>query len=222
MKQMFHRLNFGLTGKRPKKKYAGFEVTESNRLLWDFIRFSHKVYSMVDASRRVKSEILIWMDADSVVHSKVPIKFLDDLIDNRSFICYLGRKYFHTECGWYSVRLSHQHAASFFDELERMYEQAESGIFLLNEWHDSYVWDHVRLWHERTYGVVNKSISGQGYFTHHPLINSCLGQYFDHLKGARKSEKLSPELDFKVTRREPCQHDRRLVRFFSSISLVDV
>ena len=198
MKQMFHRLNFHLAGKRHKQKYDGFEVTEFNRFLWDFVRFSHKVYSVVDASRRVNSEILIWMDADSVVHSKVPIKFLDDLIDDRYFMCYLGRKHFHSECGWYSMRLSHQHADAFFNEFERMYEQAERGFFLLDEWHDSYVWDHVRLWHERKYGTVNKSISGQGYFTHHPLVNSCLGQYFDHLKGARKSEKRSSQKDLMV------------------------
>ena len=99
------------------------------------IRFSHKPYAVIDASRRVNSEILIWMDADSVVHSKVPIKFLDDLIEDRYFTHYLARKHpvqgsVYTECSWYSMNLHHQYAREFFNQFERMYEQAESVYFL--------------------------------------------------------------------------------------------
>jgi hypothetical protein len=206
-------------GKKRKRIKGSVKDCEGKRYKWDFIRFSHKPYAVIDASRRVNSEILIWMDADSVVHSKVPIQFLDDLMDGRHFTCYLGRKDFHSECGWYSMRLSHQHADAFFNEFERMYEQAERGIFLLDEWHDSYVWDHVRLWHERKYGTDNKSISGKGYFTGHPLANSCLSQYFDHLKGSLKSEKGSHQKDLRANRKDSDGLDSGLVRFFSTIRL---
>lgn len=203
LRQLFHNSKFILTGKKIKKKRYSIELNPSNIFRWDPVRFSHKVYAVIDASRRVKSDVLIWMDADSIVHSKMPMKFLDDLIDEQYFTHYLGRKNNYSECGWYSMNLCHQHAGIFFNEFERMYEHAEDGIFQLKEWHDSYVWDSVRLWHESKYGVRNKSISGAGYFTSHPLVNSCLGQYFDHLKGNRKSGNRSRLKDLKVTRDEP-------------------
>ena len=193
-KQLLRYVKFLCDGRKRKPVKDSIVISMDNRYMWDFIRFSHKPYAVIDASRRVNSEILIWMDADSVVHSKVPIKFLDDLIEDRYFTHYLARKHpvqgsVYTECSWYSMNLHHQYAREFFNQFERMYEQAESGVFSLPYWTDCHVFDHVRIWHERKYGTDNKSISGKGYFTGDPLANSCLGKYFDHLKGSlfRKS-----------------------------------
>jgi hypothetical protein len=120
------------------------------------------------------------------------------------------------------MNLYHQHDSDFFNEFERMYEHAEDGLFQLKEWHDSYVWDSVRLWHEGKYGTDNKSISGKGYFTGDPLANSCLSRYFVHLKGSLKSEKGSHQKDLRTNRKESDGPDCGLVRFFSTIGLADV
>ena len=218
-KDIEHFLKSLWDGKKRKRIKGSVKDCEGKRYKWDFIRFSHKPYAVIDASRRVKSKILIWMDADSVVHSKMPIRFLDELVEDRYFTHFLGRKNKFSECGWYSMNLSHQHADAFFNEFERMYEQAEDGIFRLPCWTDCHVFDHVRIWHEKRYRVINKSISGDGYFTEHPLINSCLGQYFDHLKGNLKSEKRSHQKDLSIDRKESYWQDCRLVRFFSTIRL---
>jgi len=110
---------------------------------WDAIRFSHKVYAICDAAKQTDADVLIWMDADSVVHTPMPFDFLDDFVPDDKFLCYAGRKNKYTECGWYSMNLRHPHADKFFTEFQRMYDDAENGIFTLREWHDSYVFDFV-------------------------------------------------------------------------------
>ena len=51
-------------------------------------------------------------------------------------------------------------------------------IFSLNEWHDSWIWDYVRLEFEKK-KTKFKNISN---IYEHPYINSGLGEIFDHLK----------------------------------------
>ena len=172
---------------------------------WDAIKFSNKVYAVCDAARKAKADgydVLIWMDADSYVHSKMPLSFLDKFIPQHVFTCFLGRGHKYTECGWYSLNLNHEHADKFIDEFQRMYDDAENGIFKEKEWHDSYIYDVVRRWHETTYHVTNKDISSGIQGEGHPLINSELGQYFDHMKGDRKRQGHSERKDLKVQRHE--------------------
>ena len=101
------------------------------------------------------------------------------------------------------MNLRHPHADKFFTEFQRMYDDANNGIFTLKEWHDSYVFDVVKDWHTQEWGAVNKDFSnglieGEG----HPIINSELGSYIDHLKGDRKLEGQSKRKDLKIERKE--------------------
>jgi len=170
---------------------------------WDAIRFSHKVYAIFDAVKKTDADVLIWMDADSVVHSPMSFDFLDKFVPEDKFLCYAGRKNKYTECGWYSMNLKHPHADKFFNEFQRMYDDADNGIFKLKEWHDSYVFDVVKNWHTQEWGVVNKDFSsGLIEREGHPIINSELGAYIDHLKGDRKLEGQSKRKDLKVKRTE--------------------
>ena len=69
-------------------------------------------------------------------------------------------------------------------------------IFSLQEWHDSYIWDHVRSEYEDK-KIKFKNISNKGYDHYHPFINSGLEEFFDHLKGPnRKKDGVSPEKDY--------------------------
>jgi len=95
------------------------------------------------------------------------------------------------------------YALPFFNEFERMYEDAENGIFKEKEWHDSYIFDVVRKWHESKFGVKNNDyakglIKGEG----HPIINTELGAYIDHMKGTRKDAGRSKASDLKIKRTE--------------------
>jgi hypothetical protein len=80
-----------------------------------------------------------------------------------------------------------------------MYDNAESGIFTLAEWHDSYVFDAVRKRHAlRELNWTAHLQMGEG----HPLINCEWGAYIDHLKGERKSLGKSRSSDLRVHRKE--------------------
>jgi len=177
---------------------------------WDAIRFSHKVYSIFHAASVANTPWLIWMDADMVCHSQLPENFLDLMCPNEFDLCYLGRAGKFSECGLYAIQLNTKFSVRFLREFQRMYDDAEQGIFTLGEWHDSFVFDDVR---NRISGMrqVNwcanlgdlraspSNTPGEG----HPLINSAWGAYLDHLKGDnRKQAGHSLAKDIKVTRKE--------------------
>jgi hypothetical protein len=87
----------------------------------------------------------------------------------------------------------------FLADFQRYYDDAEQGIFLLDEWHDSFVFDVVRQNHAlRELDWSGHLIKGEG----HPLINSEWGAYLDHLKGDRKNLGRSKDKDLLVKRHE--------------------
>ena len=81
-----------------------------------------------------------------------------------------------------------------------MYDNAETGIFYLDEWHDSFVFDAVRerMPFLQTLDWSSGIITGEG----HPLINSQWGAYLDHLKGDRKTQGKSHQKDLRIRRTE--------------------
>jgi len=176
---------------------------------WDAVRFSHKVYSIFHAARENTEDTLIWMDADMVCHSPISIFDLQRLIPGEKDLCYLGRDGKYPECGLYSMNLKSITVKNFLTEFQRVYDEAEQGIFLLDEWHDSFVFEDVlnrfqninKLNWSASLGDLRpskKNSKGEG----HPLINSEWGAYLDHLKGSRKNTGKSLITDLVVTRNE--------------------
>jgi len=180
---------------------------------WDAIRFANKVYAVFDACDR-STDWCVWMDADSIIHSDWTYEDFAELLPDTSWITYVGRgKGSQTwpECGFYGMNLRDGVCQDFLKEFERMYEDADSGIFKLEEWHDSFVFGHIlnnlKLRHPNVIDysaeiyLTNKAKTGGGG---HPLINSKLGKWMDHMKGARKFEGKSKRKDLMVgLRNEP-------------------
>ena len=178
---------------------------------WDAVRFAHKVYTIFDCAQKTDSDILLWMDADTICHSPITIERVNQLIPDGQDLCYLGRHGKFSECGLYSLDLRSVQAREFLKEFQRVYDQAEQGIFLMDEWHDSFVFDRVRErlpslkqhnWSEKLIDLRPRlgNSAGEG----HPLINSDWGAYLDHLKGDdRKKLGRSKREDLKVLRNEP-------------------
>jgi len=173
------------------------------------VRFAHKVYAIFHCARETDADILIWMDADTICHSPVTVEDLHRMIPADSELCYLGRKGKYSECGLYAMNLRSQNIQNFLKEFQRMYDDAERGIFLLEEWHDSFVFDAVRVkfpqmrqldWAAHLHNLKPHlhSSTGEG----HPLINSDWGAWLDHLKGSRKNLGRSKREDLKVQRTE--------------------
>ena len=166
---------------------------------WDAVRFAHKVYSIFHCAKNIKTDWLLWMDADTVCHSPIAIEDLDRLCPAQHDLCFLGRKNKYTECGLYAMNLKHPIIERFLWDFQRLYDDADNGIFRLVEWHDSFVFDAVRKNHQlNELDWSGHLITGEG----HPLINSEWGAYLDHLKGDRKSIGHSKPKDLKMPRSE--------------------
>jgi len=166
---------------------------------WDAVRFAHKVYSIFHCARSVNTDWLLWMDGDTVCHSAISLADLDRLCPAYRDLCFLGRKGKYSECGLYSMHLAGPDTKTFLQRFQCMYDDAENGIFTLDEWHDSYVFDAVRKQCAlKELDWSSHLITGEG----HPLINSEWGAYLDHLKGARKDLKRSKLTDLKIQRTE--------------------
>ena len=166
---------------------------------WDAIKFSHKVYAIFAAAKQTDADVLIWMDADIVCHTPMPLEFLDKFIPEDKDICFLGRKDKFSECGFYSLNLKSKNTQVFLKKFQTFYDDAENGIFQLEEWHDSFVFDAVRKTLKlNEFDWSSNLITGEG----HPFINTDLGKYLDHLKGKRKEYGKSLISDLKIKRKE--------------------
>ena len=176
---------------------------------WHAVRFAHKVYAIFDCAKETDADILVWMDADTICHSPITMQDLYSMIPADSELCYLGRKGKYSECGLYAMNLRSPNVQAFLKEFQRVYDQAEQGIFQLAEWHDSFVFDAVRIkfpqmrqldWAAHLHDLRPRSgnSSGEG----HPLINSRWGAWLDHLKGGRKKLGRSNPEDLKIPRTE--------------------
>jgi hypothetical protein len=170
-----------------------FDPTKAFR--WDAVRFSYKIYSIKLVSNYTSNGWLIWLDADTVTHSPITVTDLETLCPNNAMISYLGRgEHYHSECGWVGYNLEHSKTRNFINDLTGMYDQDR--IFDLEEWHDSYVWDVVRRQYQSTnnfYNLTSPQIKlGRAG---HPFINSSLGKFMDHMKGARKNQGHSHKKD---------------------------
>lgn len=188
--------------RRPRDHHKEFK--------WDAVRFSNKVYAVFDACER-STDWCVWMDADTYVHSDWSYEQFLELLPSTSWITYVGRgkgSATWPECGFYGMNLKDIVCQEFLEEFERMYEEAETGIFTLEEWHDSYVFGHLLNQYKQTSPnvldytartILQTAKTGGGG---HPLINTELGRWIDHLKGARKQDGKSKSKDITVERTE--------------------
>ena len=125
---------------------------------------------------------------------------------------YVGRgkgSKLHLECvGFTDLTQQTQYAQDFLKEFERVYEDAENGIFKLEEWHDSFVFGNILNAMKDYYPEV-LDYSAEMYIRTaktggggHPLTSSVLGTWIDHMKGNRKNTKKSLPKDLMVNRTE--------------------
>ena len=189
--------------KRPRDYHKEFK--------WDAVRFANKVYAVFDAVKRSSTPWAVWIDADTYVHSPISFEQFQSLLPNDKWITFVGRgKGSQTwpECGFYGLNIHNETCKKFLKEFERMYDDADNGIFKLDEWHDSFVFGKIlnqltpidKNFLDYSLNVYNKTAKTGG--GGHPLINSVLGNYFDHMKGARKKQGKSQKKDLISQRQE--------------------
>ena len=153
----------------------------------DAWRFSKKVFAIQLAMGLHPYGRLIWLDADTITLKPVPIELLRRLPPEGSDIAYLDRSKirYHSECGFVGYNLNNPATINFISAFASLY--ATDKVFELKEWHDSWVFDWLRVQTE----IKNHQIPFTDF--RHPFNFSELGQYMDHMKGRRKDEGLSTE-----------------------------
>lgn len=171
---------------------------------WDAVRFSHKVYAMCDRALSADSDTVIWMDADMVCHSPVSLDVLDRDIPRNIGVAFLGRARKFTETGLWAINMQQPGSREFIERMQWAYDDAESGVLAMEEYHDCWVFDRSREWMTANYPAWAQldwnqgSAQGEG----HPLINTSWGAYLDHLKGRRKDQGRSAAKDLLKPRAE--------------------
>lgn len=158
---------------------------------WDVVRFSNKVYAVHDALRN-HDGLGLWIDADMIPFSDVPVGYIESLLAPGDYIAMFRRKGFYSECGFWVVDCTNPQHGAFMDRLLGLYEDGD--FKHLREWHDSYLMDAVVKQMERDGKIKITNLSGVHSGDEHPMARADLAKYFDHLKGpTRKELGASPE-----------------------------
>jgi hypothetical protein len=163
---------------RPPGLARTWKTNSGYNFRFDAFKFSKKVFAIELVAEQVRTGRLLWLDADTLTHSTVPVELPINLMPSAYAISCLSRVGYHSECGFVGYNLDHQQTLKFIREFSSLYHTGR--VFELAEWHDSFVLDWLRnKMLVSTYNIPHKSKG-------HPFINSELGLYMDHLKGNRK------------------------------------
>ena len=195
-----------IKAKRPRDWHKEFK--------WHAIRFANKVYAVFDTCAKYygTGSWVVWIDADTYIHSPWSLEEFQKLLPSNNWLTYVGRgigSQTWPECGFYGINMNHPVGCSFVEDFEKMYEDADNGIFTLEEWHDSYVFGE--LLNNKFAGFKDKALDYSANIYNntaktggggHPLINSELGRWMDHMKGDRKFEGHSKRKDLMGNRNE--------------------
>ena len=152
-------------------------------------KFAHKVYSIKEQLKNNLSDYLIWLDSDIITINNIDIDFLKDLTNEQLYLSYHGREHikFHSEAGFLIFNTRNKFHEEFWQRMSDMYDKGE--LFNEKEWHDSYIFDVVRINLEKK-ECKNFNISRLGLKQTNDILNvfdnSVLGKYMIHFKGNRK------------------------------------
>lgn len=172
--------------KRFKKRNGSRPVSTGTKGFYtDAVRFSYKSYCIIDASRKVKSDRLIWLDADTEVIAPISEEYLRSHLDEDKFVSYLGRQEKYTETGWLSFNLDSPNSSEFFDLWEWYYNTDE--IYNLPAQLDCHVFDACLEKLENENKIVGQSISPKGVTKGH--FDSRFAKHMCHYKGTRKENR---------------------------------
>ena len=165
---------------------------------FDSVRFSYKVYAIAQALEDYAYDDydrMLWIDADTVFHKHIDEDWITEhLYDKHSIMTYMGRPNYYSECGLLLFNLAHPNTSNYINSVRNLYDT--DNIYLLKEWHDSYIWDSVRKQYEAR-GNKFKDIGVKHKVPSSHIQAYLFGEWFDHLKGKRKQIGYSKEIPHK-------------------------
>jgi hypothetical protein len=163
---------------------------------YDSVRFCYKPYTIAQAVEdyaHLDYTRLLWIDADTVFHKPITEDWITEhLYKKDTLMSYAGRVNYYSETGILLFNLQHPNCKNYINSVRNLYDT--DTIYLLKEWHDSYVWDSVRTQYEakgnRFYNIaedIHHKVPG-GH-----ILAYLYGDTLDHMKGKRKSQGYSKE-----------------------------
>ena len=152
-------------------------------------KFAHKVYAMHTQIEKKDCDYLIWLDSDTLTFKKIQTVFLNSLINEDSYLTYLGRDHinYHSETGFMIFNTNNKFHNIFWDKMMQMYDEGE--LFKEEQWHDCWIFDIVRRELEKK-SLKNINICSLGLKKDddksNVFDNSVLGEFMIHFKGEKK------------------------------------
>ena len=166
---------------------------------YDAVRFCYKPYSIAQALEDYTHRDytrLLWIDSDSIFHKAIDEDWITKhLYKEDTVMSYAGRPNYYSETGILLFNLEHANTTQYINSVRNLYDN--DLLYLLKEWHDSYIWDSVRVQYEakgnRFYNVaqdVHNKVPG-GH-----ILAYLYGDTIDHMKGKRKQQGYSKEQQY--------------------------
>lgn len=147
---------------------------------YDIAKFCHKSFAQLHAASVNQGEMW-WIDSDVELLKPIPDEFFTDAL-NGTFMAYMDRPKWHSCASLLGFNNSHEDSARFWANYYMIYMTGQ--VFLLPEWHDSYLVDFIRTSLE-----VSAKDMAAGYDLGGGPVNVfdvVLDGYARHLKGNRK------------------------------------
>jgi hypothetical protein len=163
--------------------------------IFDAIKFSHKVFAVIDFVEKNETDILLWLDGDTRTHANVSYDDVISWCPSEKFASYLARPWKYTETGFHMFRMKHKISKDFFEKWKSYY--VNDTVFKLSGWTDCHTYDESKLsfndkhWHNLSPDTK----------VGHPFINGVLGNFMDHMKGERKMKGTSNKKDLKISKK---------------------
>ena len=159
--------------------------------MWFDARQARKAFMEMYAMKKYGGKVF-WLDADIVTHAHVPEDFLDRMLPDDKFNCFMGRDgWYHTESGFIGFNADHPIASRFAKNYLHTFI---TGVIFASLghgrpcWNDCGGFDAVRHLMGNGDEFVNLAKDlPEGVM--HPQANLEMAKYFLHFKGARKDTK---------------------------------
>lgn len=165
-------------------QYNGRLTPEKYNYRFDAIKFCHKPFALWHWMQNHRSDYdgLIWLDADTITHTKLDMTVVNRMAPAEFDAQFLGRQTKYTECGYLYFNLNTEMGRGLLEVWISFYLSGE--FRYQKEWHDSWLFDCAR-------GLLPE-LNGSDLTSHlprrkgggHPFVNSFMGAYMDHHKGA--------------------------------------
>lgn len=169
------------------KNYENFQKRHTNNRVKTFAK---KGFSIIHAMENINCEKLIWLDADTIIKTKIKKSKLDSLFPDNKISLHFGvnhfkneKKYFSCETGFFILNKKHKNFYKFFNTYKNIY------LYDLHK-------DLRRFYDGEVYGKTVQCLDHNEYIDLNinkkyktPISKSELRHYIAHMKAGLKDKK---------------------------------